>query len=85
MDRVKKDYHKIYRVFLILFLLSFSANFFMLTLHFKERKGALSSLPKETKGIQEVKAPQETKAPLRMVPLPFVCIKNKDYFLFCDK
>lgn len=85
MDRVKKDYHKIYRVFLILFLLSFSANLFMLTLYFKERKGILSSLRKESKRIQEVKAPQETKVPLGMVPLPFVHIKNKDYFLLCDK
>jgi murein L,D-transpeptidase YafK len=88
---MKKDYHKIYRVFLILFLLSFSANLFMLTLYFKERKGTPSSLPKESKEVQEVKAPQEAtvpkeaKAPLRTVPLPFVYIKDKDYFLLCDK
>ena len=94
---MKKDYYKIYRVFLILFLLSFSANLFMLTLYFKERKGVPSSLPKESKGIQEVKTPQEAKAPqevkvpqetetsLRTTPLPFVYVKNKDYFLLCDK
>jgi len=98
MDRVKRDYQKIYRVFLILFLLSFSANLFMLTLYFKEKKGGPSSLPKESKGIQEVKAPQpevkalqevkapqEAKPPLKMVPLPFLYVKNKDYFLLCDK
>jgi len=69
----------------------------MLTLYFKERKGVPSSLPKESKGIQEVKTPQEAKAPqevkvpqetetsLRTTPLPFVYVKNKDYFLLCDK
>ena len=85
MDRVKKDYRKFYRIFLILFLLSFSANLFVLTLYLKERKGVPSPPPKESEGIQEVKETQEIKAPLGMVPLPFVHIKNKDYFLLCDK
>jgi len=102
MDRVKKDYRKFYRIFLILFLLSFSANLFVLTLYLKERKGVPSPPPKESKEIQEVKAPKEVKAPEVkapqevkppkevkgppvMVPLPFVHIKNKDYFLLCDK
>jgi hypothetical protein len=79
MERVKKDYRKFYRIFLILFLLSFTANLFMLTLYLRERKGVPPSPPKESKGIQEEKAPQE------MVPLPFVHIKNKDSFLLCDK
>jgi murein L,D-transpeptidase YafK len=91
MDRVKKDYQKFYRIFLILFLLSFSGNLFVLTLYLKERKGVTSPPPKESKEVQEVKAPkevkapQEIKAPLRMTPLPFVHIKSKDYFLLCDK
>jgi murein L,D-transpeptidase YafK len=91
MERVKKDYRKFYRIFLILFLLSFTANLFMLTLYLRERKGVPSSPPKESKGIQEVKAPQavkapqEIKAPQEMVPLPFVHIRNKDSFLLCDK
>jgi murein L,D-transpeptidase YafK len=85
MDRLKKDYRKFYRIFLILFLLSFSANLFMLTFYLKERKGPPSPLPQEIKGIQEVKETQEIKAPLGMVPLPFVHIKNKDHFLLYDK
>ena len=79
MDRVKRDYRKFYRIFLILFLLSFSVNLFMLTLYFKERKGIPSLPPKEGKEIQEA------KVPLERVPLPFVHIKNKDYSLLCDK
>ncbi|NWF94497.1 MAG: L,D-transpeptidase family protein [Syntrophaceae bacterium] len=82
---MKNNYRKFYRIFLILFLLSFSANLFMLTLYLKERKGVPTPLPKESKGIQEVKETQEIKAPLGMVLLPFVHIKNKDYFLLCDK
>jgi murein L,D-transpeptidase YafK len=85
MDRLKKDYRKFFRVFLILFLLSFSANLFMLTLYLKGEKDIPSPPPKESKEIQEVKTPQEVKAPLRMVPLPFIHIKTKDNFLLCDK
>jgi murein L,D-transpeptidase YafK len=91
MDRLKKDYRKFFRVFLILFLLSFSANLFMLTLYLKGKKSSPSPLPKESKEIQEVKTPQEVKppqevkAPLEMVPLPFIHIKTKDNFLLCDK
>ncbi|MCJ7746218.1 MAG: hypothetical protein MUP27_00635, partial [Desulfobacterales bacterium] len=85
MERVKRDYRKFYRIFLILFLLSFTVNLFMLTLYLRERKGVPSPPPTESKEIQEVKAPQETKAPQEMVPLPFVQIKNKDSFLLCDK
>ncbi len=51
----------------------------MLTLYLKERKTIPSFPPKEGKEIQEA------KAPLEMVPLPFVHIKNKDYSLLCDK
>jgi len=91
MDRVKRDYRKFYRIFLILFLLSFSGNLLVLTLYLKERKAVPSPPPKESKEVQEVKAPQEIKVPKDIkvasgtVPLPFVHIKNKDYFLLCDK
>jgi len=85
MDRVKKDYRKFYRIFLILFLFSFSGNLLFLTLYLKERKDIPSPPLKESKEVQEVKAPQERKVPLRMIPLSFVHIKSKDYFLLCDK
>jgi len=91
MSRVEKDYRKFYRIFLILFLLSFSINLFMLTFHLKGRKDVPSSTPKERKEIQEAKTPQEVKvhqegkATSRLIPLPFVHVKNKDYFLLCDK
>ncbi len=97
MDREKKDYRKSYRIFLILFLLSFSVNLFMLTLYFKERRDVPSLPPKEVKEIREVKTPQEARAPqeakapqerkasLGRAPFPFVHIKNRDYSLLCDK
>jgi len=85
MDRVKKDYRKFYRIFLILFLLSFSANLFMLSLYFRERRPLPSPPSKEMKAIQEVKETQEIKTPQGMVPLPLVHVKNRDYFLLCDK
>ncbi len=122
MDPVKKDYYKFNRILLILFLLSFGANLFMLTLYFKERKG-ISSLPspkdkeirerkaseegkapeerktpplvakalRETKAPQEVKVSQEAKTPQdtknlpARVPFSFLHVKDKDYFLLCDK
>jgi murein L,D-transpeptidase YafK len=62
-ERVNKDYRKFYRIFLILFLLSFTANLFTLTLYFKARKGIPPSPPKEGERIQEVKTPPETKTP----------------------
>jgi murein L,D-transpeptidase YafK len=103
MEKVKKDYRKFYRVFLFLFLLSFSANLFLLALHVREKKSIPYPSPKEGKGIEEVKALQEVKSPEEvkslpevkspqeakdlqgMVPLPCVYIKNKEYFLLCDK
>jgi murein L,D-transpeptidase YafK len=91
MQSGKKDYQKFFRIFLILFLLSFSTNLFLLALQFKGKKGVPSPLPKESIGIQESEAPkkeeprQEAKAPQEMVPLPFVYIKSRDYFLLCDK
>jgi murein L,D-transpeptidase YafK len=85
MDQMKKDYRKFYRIFLILFLLSFSVNLFMLTLYLKERKGVPSPPPIVSKEAQEVRPPQEVKGLIERVPLPFVHIKNEDYFLLCDK
>jgi murein L,D-transpeptidase YafK len=91
MSPAGKDYRKFYRIFLILFLLSFSGNLYVLSLYLKERKGVPSPPPKESRELQEVRAPQETKVhqevkePSRMIPLPFVHIMDKDYFLLCDK
>ncbi|MFB3885453.1 MAG: L,D-transpeptidase family protein [Thermodesulfobacteriota bacterium] len=97
MSRAEKNYRKSYRILLILFLLSFTGNLFMVTLYLKERKGVTSppaeerkkieevKAPQETKPSQEIKTSQETKGPSRIIPLPFVHIKKKDYFLLCDK
>ena len=74
MDQVKKDYRKFFRIFLILFILSFGVNLFLLDFYFKERKSTPFLPPKEDKKIQEVKPPllppkedrkiQEAKPPL---------------------
>jgi murein L,D-transpeptidase YafK len=100
LKKVSKDYRKSYRIFLVLFLLSFGANLFMLTLFLKERMGLPSSSPpkpvsslppeevkvaQELKGVEERKGVEEIKVPQGMVPLPFIHIKNKDYFLLCEK
>ena len=91
---MSKDYHKSYRVLLVLFLLSFGTNLFMLTFFLKERAGPPSLSPplpdsssssREVKGSQELKGVQETKVPQRMAPFPFIYVKNKDYFLLCEK
>ncbi|MGD0916049.1 MAG: L,D-transpeptidase family protein [Thermodesulfobacteriota bacterium] len=39
----------------------------------------------EPRGVEESKAGQETKVPQKMVPLPFIHVKAKDYFLLCEK
>jgi murein L,D-transpeptidase YafK len=98
MAEVKKDYRKFYRLLLVLFFISLSANVFLLALYVKGRKQIPSYSLKESKGVQEInvsqegrkppqeiKAPQEAKAPREMVPISFVYVRNKDYFLLCEK
>ena len=71
----------------------------MLTLFLKERMDlrpspppiSISSLPlKEvgdegSKEVGERKEIQEIKVPQEMIALPFIYVKNKDYFLLCEK
>jgi murein L,D-transpeptidase YafK len=108
LEKVSKDYRKPYKIFLILFLLSFGTNLFVLALYFKNRVGSLSQSlipsppstevketrrvrdPQETKvfeakDTQKAKGSQETKVPQGMVPLSFVHVTNKNYFLLCEK
>ena len=79
--KVNKDYRKHYRIFLILFFLSFSANLFILILYVKER----ISWPSFMQARKEVKEVREVKSLKRTVPLPFIHVKNKDFFLLCEK
>jgi len=98
MTEAKKDRRKFTRLFPILFLISLSINIFLLALYIQERRSIPSypvkeskrvqgtkPSPEETKPSQEVKVAQEAKTPKGMVPLPFVDIKNRDYFLLCEK
>ncbi|NWF93147.1 MAG: L,D-transpeptidase family protein [Syntrophaceae bacterium] len=88
MDREKKNYRKFYRIFLILFLVSFSANLFMLSLHLRERKTVPPLPPKEVKEVRETKESDEVKeekASQAVVPFPLIHVKSKDHFLLCDK
>jgi len=98
MTEAKKDRRKFSRLFPILFFISLSANIFLLALYIKERRSIPSYPIKESKGVQEIKPTQEetkpsqeakivqeAKAPQGMVPLPFVYIKDRDYFLLCEK
>jgi murein L,D-transpeptidase YafK len=75
---VKKDYRKYYRIFLVLFLFSFSANLFVLALYVKERIRWPSFL-KEGMGVRKVKLATGT------VPFSLVHIKNRNAFLLCEK
>jgi murein L,D-transpeptidase YafK len=98
MIEAKKDRRKFTRLFPILFFISLSINIFLLALYIAERRSIPSypiqeskgiqetkPSPEETKPSQEAKVTQEAKTPKGMVPLPFVDIKNKDYFLLCEK
>jgi len=98
MTEAKKDRRKFTRLFPILFFISLSINVFLLALYIQERRSIPSypvkeskrvqetkPSPEETKPSQEVKVAQEAKTPKGMVLLPFVDIKNKDYFLLCEK
>jgi murein L,D-transpeptidase YafK len=57
----------------------------MLSLYLRERKTVPSPPRKEGEEIREVKEPREARTPQGMVPVPFIHVKNRDYFLLCDK
>jgi murein L,D-transpeptidase YafK len=81
LRRVKVDHRKYYRIFLILFLLSFGLNLFFLTFYFIERiSGPLS--PGGGKEAKESREEGETKG---MVPVSIVHNKNEEYVLLCEK
>lgn len=75
---MKKDYRKYYRIFLTLFLLSFGANLFVLTLYLKER----ISWPSFLKEGREARKGTLGKG---TVPISLVHIKSKDFLLLCEK
>ena len=75
---MKKDYRKYYRVVLTLFLLSFGANLFVLTLYLKERISWPSFL-KEGREARKVELVKGT------VPFSLVHMKNRDFLLLCEK
>ncbi len=79
--RVKEDHPKSYRLYLILFLLSFSINLIFLGLFFKERI-PWKSLLQERKGAREG---QQGKWAEGMVPTPIIHMKPQDHLLLCEK
>ena len=79
--RVKEDHPKSYRLYLILFLLSFGINLIFLGLFFEERI-PWRSLLQESKGAREG---QQGKWPEGMVPTPIIHVKPQDYLLLCEK
>ena len=78
---MKRDYRTYYLIFLILFLLSFSANLLVLTLYLKERV----SWPTFWREGKETQPVQEAKMTKGMGPVPVIHVKNKEYFLLCEK
>jgi len=79
--RVKEDHPKPYRLYLILFLLSFGINLIFLGLFLEERI-PWRSLLQERKGAREG---QQGKWAEGMVPTPIIHVKPQEYFLLCEK
>jgi murein L,D-transpeptidase YafK len=78
---VKEGHPKPYRLYLILFLLSFSINLIFLGLFFEERI-PWKSLFQERKEARET---QEGKWTAGMVPTPIIHLKPHDHVLLCEK
>jgi murein L,D-transpeptidase YafK len=93
MDRTRKDYRTPFRILLILFSISFTANLFMLGLHLKERKEAPAPAPrlKESRQVEEgkkVEMARKEEAPggaAATLPLPFTYVKKNEHILLCEK
>jgi len=79
--RVKEDHPKPYRLYLILFLLSFSINLIFLGFFFEERI-PWKSLFQERKGAREG---QQGKRAEGRVPTPIIHMKPQDHLLLCEK
>jgi hypothetical protein len=80
-ERVKEGHPKPYRLYLILFLLSFSINLILLGLFFEERI-PWKSLFQERKGPGEG---QQGKWAEGMVPTPIIHMKAQEHLLLCEK
>ena len=78
---VKEDYHKPYRVFLILFLISCSINLIFLALFLEERIQWRSLLQERN----EAKESQKGKWVEGRVSTPVAHVKHQEYFLLCEK
>ena len=78
---VKEDYRKSYRVFLILFLISFTINLIFLA-SYLEKSIPRRPLLKEKK---EARDEQKGKRPEGGVPTAVVHLKQQEYLLLCEK
>ena len=81
MESVKENNRKSYRIFLILFLISFSTNLVFLGLLLEERI-PWRSLFRERK---EAREGQSGKWAEGMIPTPIAHVKPQEYLLLCDK
>jgi murein L,D-transpeptidase YafK len=79
--RVKEDHPTSYRLYLILFLLSFGINLIFLGL-FLEKRIPWKSLLQERKGAKEG---QQGRWAEGMVPTPIIHVKPQDHLLLCEK
>jgi len=78
---VKQDHPKPYRLYLILFLLSFSINLIFLALFFEERIPWESLLQKKKVARER----QQGEWADGMVPTPIIHMKRQDHLLLCEK
>lgn len=78
---VKEDNRKSYRIFLILFLISFGINLILLGLYL-EKEVPWRSLLKERK---EAREERQEKWAEGMVPAPVIHLKAQDHLLLCEK
>jgi hypothetical protein len=78
---VKEDYRKSYRIFLLLFLISFNLNLIILFFYL-EKETPWRSVLKERK---ETGGGEQGKSAEGMIPIPIVHVKTQEYFLLCEK
>lgn len=78
---VKENYHKPYRIFLALFLISFSINLIVLAFYL-EKEIPWRSFLEERK---EAREGQQGKWVEEMAPTPLIHLKPQEYFLLCEK
>jgi len=80
-ESVKEDYRKSYRIFLILFLVSFSINLIILAFYL-EKEIPWRSLLKEKREASEGERGKWAEG---ITPTPVVLVKPQEYLLLCEK